>query len=361
MRRSLPSLLSSYAPLFLVTSLLACGTTEDPGPNMIIPPGPIEKPGKPYHYPLDDVLRLDHVQVRGTHNSYHVDTHNREIDPWAYTHAPIYEQLDRLRIRQLELDVSYDETAGLEVFHVASVDTGTRCQRLADCLTEIRRFSDEFPGHLPIYIQIEPKDSFEPEVLERFFLAIETEILAAFPRPRIITPDEVQGDSQTLVAALKDHGWPVLGKLRGRVMFLFDARNTLRDGYAHGGRDLRGRLLFVDSSPDQPYGAVSILNDPKSGAAAIERALKAGFLVRTRADSDTVEARTNDTSFGEAALRTGATFISTDFPEAAPPWIYRFEVPGGTPARCNPVTAPPSCSPLALEDPAFVGTEAPNP
>lgn len=361
MRRALPSLLSSCAPLFLVAGLLACGTPEEPGPNMIIPPGPIEKPGKPYHYPLDDVLRLNHVQVRGTHNSYHVDTHNGEIDPWAYTHAPIYEQLDRLRIRQLELDVSYDEIAGLEVYHVASVDTGTRCRRLIDCLTEIRRFSDAFPGHLPLYIQIEPKDVLAPEDLNRFFTALESEILAAFPRPRILTPDEVQGNSPTLAAALKDHGWPVLGTLRGRVMFLFDSRGTLREGYTHGGRDLRGRLLFIDSSPDHPYGAVSVLNDSKRDAAAIKRALAAGLLVRTRADSDTTEARTNDTSYGKAALAAGATFISTDFPEPAAPWVYRFEVPGGTPARCNPVTAPKSCTPQALEDPAFVGTEAPTP
>lgn len=361
MRRALPSLLSSYAPLFLVTSLLACGTPEDPGPSMLIASVPIEKPGKPYHYRLDDVLRLNHVQVRGTHNSYHVDTHNGEIDPWAYTHAPIYEQLDRLRIRQLEFDVNYDELAGLEVFHVPSVDTGTRCRRFADCLAEIRRFSDAFPGHLPLYIQIEPKDDLEPDVLERFFAAVEAELLAAFPRPRILTPDEVQGDALTLAAALKDHGWPVLSKLRGRVLFMFDARGAFRDGYTHGGRDLHQRLLFIDSSPDQPFAAVSVLNDPKGDAAAIQRALAAGLLVRTRADSDTTEARVNDPSFGEAALRDSATFISTDFPEPVAPWTYRFEVPGGTPARCNPVTAPPSCTPQALEDPAFVGTETPTP
>lgn len=361
MRRTLPSLLSSYAPLFLIASLLACGTPEDPGPNPFAPAGPVEKPGKPYSYPLDGVLRLNHVQVRGTHNSYHVDTHNGEIEPWAYTHAPLYEQLDRLGIRQLELDVSYDELAGLEVFHVASVDTGTRCRRFADCLSEIRRFSNDFPGHLPLYIQIEPKDILQPEDLERFFTAIESAILAAFPRPRILTPDEVQGDSPTLAAALKERGWPVLGTLRGRVMFMFDSGGALRNGYTHGGRDLRGRLLFINSSPDQPFAAVSVLNDSKQDAAAIQRALAAGLLVRTRADADTTEARVNDTSYGEAALRAGATFISTDFPEPVAPWVYRFEVPGGTPARCNPVTAPPSCTAQALEDPAFVGSAAPAP
>ena len=42
-------------------------------------------PGKPYHYPLDTVLRLDHVQAKGTHNSYHVES--TDIPEWEYTHA----------------------------------------------------------------------------------------------------------------------------------------------------------------------------------------------------------------------------------------------------------------------------------
>lgn len=102
--------------------------------------------GKPFHYPLDEELRLSHVQVRGTHNSYHIDTHSGSIEPWQYTHAPIYEQLDRLAVCQAELDVFYDEVEGLTVVHVPFVDAGTRCQRLSDCLAELRRFSDSFPG-----------------------------------------------------------------------------------------------------------------------------------------------------------------------------------------------------------------------
>jgi hypothetical protein len=38
---------------------------------------------------------------------------------------------------------------------------------------------------------------------------------------------------------------------------------------------------------------------------------------------------------------------------------YVVQIPDGTPARCNPVTAPADCTPLALEDPAFVGSASP--
>ena len=113
--------------------------------------------GKAYSYPLDQTLALQHIQVRGTHNSYHIDTNEGRVEPWQYTHAPLYDQLDRLGIRQLELDVSYDAIDGLSVIHVPYVDTGTRCARFVDCLREIRRFSEAYPGHLPIFIQIEPK------------------------------------------------------------------------------------------------------------------------------------------------------------------------------------------------------------
>jgi hypothetical protein len=76
--------------------------------------------------------------------------------------------------------------------------------------------------------------------------------------------------------------------------------------------------------------------------------------VRTRADADTVQARAGDTSLFDAALASGANFISTDFPSPHPETGYVVEMPGGEPARCNPVSAPPSCEALALENPALV-------
>ena len=141
-------------------------------------------------------------------------------------------------------------------------------------------------------------------------------------------------------------------------VFAFDTTGPIRTAYTHDKRDLRGRLLFVDSSPEQPFAGVTVLNDPRSDAAAISKALTGNLLIRTRADADTEEARANDTRRGAVALAAGAHFISTDFPEPTPAFGYRFEVPGGTPARCNPLTAPPACTARALEDPQFVGSSA---
>ena len=76
------------------------------------------------------------------------------------------------------------------------------------------------------------------------------------------------------------------------------------------------------------------------------------MVVRTRADADTVQARTNDTTMRDAALASGAQWVSTDYEEPNPAFSpYTVQIPDGTPARCNPVTAPRDCRSTDVEDP----------
>lgn len=313
--------------------------------------------GKAYTYPLDGQLRLDEVQVKGTHNSYHVET--VDIPEWKYTMAPLDVQLDRQGVRQIELDLNWlrDETGDgrhFEVYHVVAVDEGTTCRLFTDCLRTIAAWSDRFPGHLPIYIQMETKSGFSVELAEALFARLEQEILSVFPKERIVTPDELRGTAATLPAALAG-GWPALAKLRGRVIFNIDEGGDIRAAYTHGGRDLAGRLCFIDGGPGDPFGAIAILNDPVAQAAEIRAAVEAHLLVRTRADTDGGEARANDMTRFSAALASGAHFISTDFPAPVAGRDYFITMADGTPARCNPSTASAGCTSRALEDPAFVG------
>ena len=314
--------------------------------------------GKPFSYPLDGTLRLDHVQHKATHNSYHVET--TDIPPWEYTMAPLDLQLDQQGVRSVELDLSYigDDngvTSHFEVFHVAGVDEGTTCRQFVDCLRTIRGWSVRYPGHLPLYIQLELKDGFVDAAATQYFADLEAVILSVFPRPAILTPDELRGTAATLPAALAN-GWPTLGGLRGRVFFGLDNRDLPRQRYTHELTSLDGRLCFVDSDPSDPFGAVSIYNDPVPQATSIAAAEAAHFWVRTRADSDGVQARANDHTDLDAALASGAQVVSTDFPVPVAGLAYYVEMPGGTPSRCNPITAPATCTSLALEDPRFVGS-----
>ena len=52
-----------------------------------------------------------------------------------------------------------------------------------------------------------------------------------------------------------------------------------------------------------------------------------------------------------AALASGAQWVSTDYPVPDPDFGtgYFVQIPDGSPARCNPVNAPPGCRSAALE------------
>ena len=355
-------------------------------------------------HPRDAELRLDDVQVLGTHNSYHVEPvpalaaalagFDRELgDSLAYTHRPIGEQLEELGIRQIELDVFADPAGGryadlhlfpalgieappvpaamaepgLKVFHVQEIDVGTTCPTFTSCLEEVQAWSSSHPGHTPVLVLVEAKDSAIPDPIDAGFTqplefdaaaldAVDAEIRAVFGDDEVLTPDDVRGGAATLEEAVLTTGWPTLAEVRGQVLFALDNTNEIRERYVAGSPSLEGRVLFTSSEPGRPDAAFLKRNDPLADGEAIRREVAAGYLVRTRADADTEQARTGDTTMAEAALASGAHFVSTDYPEPDPRFTpYAVAIPGGAPGRCNPVSAPDACAPTDIEDPRLVG------
>jgi hypothetical protein len=67
--------------------------------------------------------------------------------------------------------------------------------------------------------------------------------------------------------------------------------------------------------------------------------VREGYLVRTRADADTREARAEDTSRRQLAFDSGAQFISTDYYEPDPRFGGHYQVifPDGRYVRENPL------------------------
>lgn len=305
-----------------------------------------------FDYPLDDVLTLAHVQAKSTHNSYHIEPDGNELEAWAYTHLPLDEQARLLGVRHFELDVRRNPTTLVfEVFHLPIIDDVSTCADLAECLTRLRTFSDAFPGHHPLVVQLELKDG-TPADYEEYFAALHAQLTSVFVRERIVTPAMVQGARASVGEAIAMDGWPSLGRTRGMVLFTLDDTGSHRRAYTHDEQSLDGRLLFPDSAPGQPFGAIAVENDPSSDSAAIAEALATNMLVRTRADSDSVEPYAGDTSRKDAALASGAHFVSTDYPTTVAAHDYALTIPAGSPSRCNPVTAPKECTSAALEDPA---------
>jgi len=370
----------------LAASALALGATPAAA-------GDGDGPGGSGH---DGGLRIDQLQTIGTHNSYHLEATPAEealrasIDPAGeaaleYGHPSLERQLAGEHVRQVELDVFADPDGGryasplirslthegpydpamarpgFKVLHLQDVDYRSSCLALVDCLTEIRSWSRAHGSHVPVTILLELKD--EPLALPgvpypltvpvpwtgALMTALDAQIRAVFPPRDLITPDDVRGGRPTLESAVLRHAWPTVERSRGKVMFLMDNAGTYRTAYLAGHPSLRGRVLFTNSTPGQPDAAFVEENDPTgANGARIADEVRRGYVVRTRADADTVQARTGDTAQRDAALASGAQWVSTDYP--VPGIAARFgtpyvaELPGGATVRCNPVTAPARCT-----------------
>jgi hypothetical protein len=121
-------------------------------------------------------------------------------------------------------------------------------------------------------------------------------------------------------------------------MFAMDESPAVVAVYRGDRKSLEGRVAFVNTDEASPAAAYLTLNEPVELQARIRAAVKAGFIVRTRADADTWEARRNETARQVAAFTSGAQYVSTDYmhpDERFGP--YEARLPGGGVARPDPV------------------------
>jgi hypothetical protein len=344
-------------------------------------------------------VRLNQIQVIGSHNSYHLAPDPAVMDllkatqpklarSLAYTHRPLAEQFSTLGIRQIELDVFADPAGGLyadpkarktlqalrrdpgpdpdpkgllkkpgmKVLHVPDVDFRTTTPTFVDALGQVRAWSKANPRHVPLFVLVELKDQAmpglpKPSPFDRAALdALDAEIRSVFAPGEMLTPDDVRGDAESLPKAIRQKGWPALDAVRGRVIFALDNEDAIRDRYLDGHPALKGRILFASVAEDHPAAAWMKVNDAIRDFDKIRHLVKSGFLVRTRADADTAEARTNDPTRRDKALASGAQFVSTDYPEpVAELSPYHVRLPGDVTARTNPVSGEPSLEGVDLE------------
>jgi hypothetical protein len=343
----------------------------------------------------DDAVRINQIQVIGTHNSYHagltpgmaklIKAQNPEgFAELDYAHGGLTGQLDH-GVRQVELDIYADAKGGrfahpfgaafgpggaagfdpqgvmlkpgFKVMHLQDLDYVSNCQPFVACLDEIRAWSKAHPGHVPIFILVETKtqepikgvpmvtpEPFTGPVLD----ALDGEIRSVFPADEIVLPDAVRGRHASLPEAVAHGGWPTLAKARGKVVFLLDQTDVTQT-YVADHPALKGRVLFTNARPGDPDAA--FVEENEGSPEVIAALVRQGYLVRTRADADTKQARANDTTTRDAALRSGAQMVSTDYPWFEPArWTgYFVSLPGQAVARCDRVNAPSGCSDARLE------------
>lgn len=330
----------------------------------------------------NDNLTINRLQVIGSHNSYRkaieqnlynkvqaVDT-LRSLKGLQYDHISIAEQLNK-GLRNLEIDIyadskggryahpkgldfakatqEYDpkgvmKKSGFKVFHMIDFDFRTSCLTLEICLQELKKWSDANPSHTPIFITLEPKDEdakFFGTESEKFtttlYDALDNVIKKQLGNDKLITPDSVRGKYSTLEEAVLHHNWPTLKDARGKFLFILDNNGAKRDLYIQNHPSLKGRVIFVNAEPGKPEAAALFRNDPNDPT--ISDLVKKGYLIRTRADADTREARANDYTRFNKAKNSGAQIITTDFylPSTFFESTYQIQFEDGGYERINPV------------------------
>ncbi len=345
-------------------------------------------------------LPLNHVQVIGTHNSYKVApepallaliaaTRRDQAEAIDYTHLVVTDQLN-LGVRNLELDIAWDpdggryasplgnrllalagtrpvpfnhdgalDTPGFKVIHDPDFDFRSHHHDLASYLREMRAWSRRNPGHEPVIVTMNCKSGKSrfpggtdcAEFTRDAFAALDATIRTHLGDEHLVTPDLVRGSDATLEGAILARGWPSVGALRGRYLFVLDEGRAVRERYVEGHPSCRGRVFFVTAPPGEPEAAVLIINDPVREQARIRDLVTRGYLVRTRADADTREPRAGDLSRFEAAKASGAQVITTDYPipdrKINPDFVVRFDDAGFI--RVNPITAQPTAGNSATD------------
>lgn len=312
-------------------------------------------PGSPYS--LDNVLRLNHVQAKGTHNSYHLEPEEPFHDSHRYSHAPLDIQLEQQGVRQFELDLHRHHLGHFEVFHLpGGVDEGTTCRRFVDCLRVTKTWSDAHPFHLPVVFWLEPKDLEFDWVSDEYvefvgdYGELESEIRSVWPDERVLRPDDVRGPHSTLPEAIAATGWPTLGELRGKAIFVLLDASEHREAYVAPAENLQGRTLFVGASTaTSAFAGFFKINNAGAEASRVRALAEAGFIITSNVDGPEASDADNQARF-EGALEAGAHFLSSDLPARIPGREYFADLPLGAPARCHPYGAPPACTPAEVEN-----------
>lgn len=305
-------------------------------------------------------ISLNDIQVIGSHNSYKIAIEptlwniintidSKSAKGLQYGHISIEKQLD-LGLRNLELDVFYDpkgghfsepkglsmvkmafkeplpfdeekklEKPGLKLFHVQDIDFRSYHLLFKDCLEVLKAWSNKNPNHTPITILINAKDQKVPKTRDPLpftklaLNTIDEEIRSVLSEDKLITPDLVRSDFETLEKAVLTQGWPKLEDIKGRFLFVLDEKEEKNNKYIEEHASLKKRVLFVNVKEGTPEAAFRIINNPITDFDYIKELVAKGYMVRTRADAGTKEARTNSYTRFEQAKASGAQVISTDY------------------------------------------------
>jgi len=313
-------------------------------------------------------LKLNEVRIIASHNSYKGYPHKKVLrfldrikdklgdqnnpKQMDYGHLPLKDQLDSHGVRGFELDIYHDpdgslfkkrkinafilglkqrvkdpkiKTPGFKLIHIPDVDYETNYILFKDALLEIKEWSDSHPNHFPIYINIEAKSytlrseskflkflgfsktiPFSHEVYNQ----LDQEISSVFKDSDLLTPAILKDTFINIKARLHKNGWPTINSCLGKVIFILEGENC--DIYRNDIEKGIDRPMFVFGSPNDNSTAF-LLRNHSMGHEKEMAELSELYIIRTRSDAGTLEARDNNYNRFKSCLKSKAQIISTDY------------------------------------------------
>ena len=122
--------------------------------------------------------------------------------------------------------------------------------------------------------------------------ALDNEILEVFAGTSILfQPEDLRNGAKTVKERLEKTGWPSLNSVLGKVIFILDG--DIDGNYLRALERKEDRPMFLYGEPENTSTAFIIRNEPIGNEEAIAR-LTGVYMVRTRSDAGTLEARKNN-------------------------------------------------------------------
>lgn len=283
---------------------------------------------------LEAGLKFNEISFLATHNSYQSES--------TETTKKLYRNLSDLTfglvaankvdfksetltdqlnsgIRSLEIDIEVFDRDGdisFTCMHSPQIEMTTSCYDFELAMKEIAMWSDNNPGHLPITVIIEPKESFLPlKNMKKFSIDYADEFDAALHETlgeKLFTPGDMLRDYASFAEMRKADDWCKVSDMKGKVLILLHHGATTED-YIALDPAIKSQAMFpmlrlVDVERD--CASFILANDPKELLENKETAIESGVIIRTRSDKFTSVTEEQL----EYALASPAHIISTDFP-----------------------------------------------
>ncbi|BDA46800.1 hypothetical protein COCOBI_09-2530 [Coccomyxa sp. Obi] len=276
---------------------------------------------------------------------------------------------------------------GFKTFNDPDFDWQSTCVTVETCLQLIQSWSVNHTNHIPITIYLEPREATlfygneasinqqlaaspgAPQALAQPFPIaaadleeLQNTVYRVFKnQSAIVLPGSLMGNATSLQAATQSAtggSWPELDDIRGKVIFvLVDKYGKYGPMYRTLFPGLRNGTFFVSQPGNATLDPSTVFVDflgPLGGDSAatwsaaaankavdaerlqIQSAVRKGLIARAAADWHTVEARFDFKNRTLGAIRGGAQFIQTSFPDVSKLPKYAYSFPGTSNATVFP-------------------------